>query len=54
MANLGAEALSGRYRQMEDLGREGRIDEARALLASLRLEHDRAMSRVHEILREAA
>jgi len=54
MANLGAEALSGRYRQMENLGREGRIDEARALLASLRLEHDRAMSRVHEILREAA
>jgi two-component system, sensor histidine kinase and response regulator len=53
-ANLGAEALSSCYRQLEHLGREGRIDEARALLANLRREHERAVSRVREILREAA
>ena len=53
-ANLGADALSGCYRQLEHLGREGRIEEAGALLASLRREHERAVSRIHQILQEAA
>jgi two-component system sensor histidine kinase/response regulator len=53
-ANLGAEALSGCYRQLEHLGREGRIEEAGALLANLRREHERAVSRIHQILQEAA
>ena len=53
-ANLGAEALSGCYRQLEQLGREERIDEAVALLANLRKEHERAVLRIHQILQEAA
>jgi HPt (histidine-containing phosphotransfer) domain-containing protein len=54
MANLGAETLSGRYRHLETLGSEARLDEARALLPGLRLEHRRAMSQVREILQRAA
>jgi len=53
-ANLGAEALSGCYRQLEHLGREGRIEEARALLANLRRQHERAVLQIHQILQEAA
>jgi len=53
-ANIGAEPLAARYRQLESLGREDRIDEAQALLALLKSEHERALARVHEILREAA
>jgi signal transduction histidine kinase/CheY-like chemotaxis protein/HPt (histidine-containing phosphotransfer) domain-containing protein len=53
-ANLGADVLSGCYRQLEHLTREGRIDSARALVANLRREHHRAMARVREILQEAA
>jgi len=53
-ANLGAEALSGCYRHLEHLGREGRIEEASAFLANLRREHERAVSRIHQILQEAA
>ena len=53
-ANLGAEPLSTCYRQLEALGREGRIEEAHALLAHLRSEHERALARVREILQEAA
>jgi HPt (histidine-containing phosphotransfer) domain-containing protein len=53
-ANLGAEPLSGCYRQLEHLARDGRIEEAGALLANLRREHERAVSRIHQILQEAA
>jgi two-component system, sensor histidine kinase and response regulator len=49
-ANVGAEILSGFYRQLERLGREDRIDEARALLDEVKREHDRAVSSIHEIL----
>ncbi len=52
--NAGAENLSGLYRQLERLGREDRIDEARSLLALIRREHERAVSRMREILLEAA
>ena len=44
--NAGAENLSGLYRQLERLGREDRIDEARSLLALIRREHERAVSRI--------
>jgi CheY-like chemotaxis protein/HPt (histidine-containing phosphotransfer) domain-containing protein len=54
MANLGADALSECYRQLEGLGREGRIEEARALLPQLGQEQERAISRVRELLQQAA
>jgi HPt (histidine-containing phosphotransfer) domain-containing protein len=53
-ANVGAEALSDFCRQLERLGREQRLDEARALLNEVRREHERALSRIREILQEAA
>jgi two-component system, sensor histidine kinase and response regulator len=53
-ANLGAESLAKCYAKLEALGREGRIDDARALLATLRHEHERAVARVQELLQEAA
>ncbi|MGO8856679.1 MAG: response regulator [Steroidobacteraceae bacterium] len=53
-SNVGAETLSGLYRQLERLGREGRIDAARALLAEVRSEHARAVSRMREILQDVA
>jgi HPt (histidine-containing phosphotransfer) domain-containing protein len=53
-ANLGAETLSGRYAQLEALGREDRSEEARALLAPLRREHERAVARARELLQQAA
>jgi signal transduction histidine kinase/CheY-like chemotaxis protein/HPt (histidine-containing phosphotransfer) domain-containing protein len=53
-ANAGAETLSARYKQLEFLGREGRMDEAREFLAPIREEHDRAVARMREILQEAS
>ncbi len=53
-ANVGAESLSSVYRRLERLGRDGRVDEARALLTQLRREHERAAARMREILQEAA
>ncbi len=51
-ANVGAETLSGLYKQLEKLGREQRIDEARDLLDEVRLEHQRAVSDMQAILLE--
>jgi CheY-like chemotaxis protein/HPt (histidine-containing phosphotransfer) domain-containing protein len=53
-ANVGAETLSNYYRELEKLGREGRIDEARQLVDRVRQEHQRAVARLREILAEAA
>jgi CheY-like chemotaxis protein/HPt (histidine-containing phosphotransfer) domain-containing protein len=53
-SNVGAETLSGFYRQLERLGREGHIDRAHALLAQVRREHERAVSRMREIIEDAA
>jgi HPt (histidine-containing phosphotransfer) domain-containing protein len=53
-ANLGAELLSSRYARLEALGREDRIEEARALLEPLRAEHERALAHARELLQEAA
>jgi two-component system sensor histidine kinase/response regulator len=53
-ANVGAKALSEFYRQLEQLGREGRLAEAGELLIQVRPEHQRAVARMYEILQEAA
>ena len=53
-ANVGAETLSGLYRRLEHFGREGRIDDARALSHQVRCEHERAVSEMREILLQAA
>ena len=51
--NLGADALSRHYRQLERLGREARLDETQALLPRVRSEQARAVARMHEILAQA-
>jgi signal transduction histidine kinase/CheY-like chemotaxis protein/HPt (histidine-containing phosphotransfer) domain-containing protein len=53
-ANVGAKALSEFYRRLEQLGREGRLTDARELLIQVRPEHQRAVARMNEILQEAA
>jgi two-component system, sensor histidine kinase and response regulator len=53
-ANVGAKTLSEFYRQLEQLGREGRLADARELLIQVRPEHQRAVARMYEILQEAA
>ena len=52
-ANVGAETLSGLYKQLEKLGRERRIDEARMMLDTVRQEHQRAVSDMQSLLTEA-
>ena len=49
-ANVGAETLSGLYKQLEKLGREQRIDDARDLLDEVRREHHRAVSDMQALL----
>jgi len=51
-ANLGAETLSGLYRQLEKLGRENRVDEAGELLERTRKEHQRAVAELRGLLAE--
>jgi signal transduction histidine kinase/DNA-binding response OmpR family regulator len=53
-ANVGADRLSVGYRELEKLGREDRIEEARALAHHVDAEHERAVSRLREILEEFA
>jgi two-component system, sensor histidine kinase and response regulator len=53
-ANLGAAALSACYRELEKCGREGRTDDARALLANARHEQARALRGLSELLLETA
>jgi signal transduction histidine kinase/CheY-like chemotaxis protein/HPt (histidine-containing phosphotransfer) domain-containing protein len=53
-ANVGAKTLSEFYRRLEQLGREGRLTDARELLIQVRPEHQRAVARMYEILQEAA
>jgi len=52
-ANVGAELLSGLYKQLELMGRERRIDDARSLLDVVRMEHQRAVSDMQTLLTEA-
>jgi HPt (histidine-containing phosphotransfer) domain-containing protein len=51
-ANVGAHSLSACYRQLEIVGREGRIDEARAMFELVRHEHERAVLEIHDLLLE--
>jgi HPt (histidine-containing phosphotransfer) domain-containing protein len=53
-ANAGAHTLSELYGQLERLGREERIEEARALLPQVRLEHEQALAAMHRILHDGA
>jgi CheY-like chemotaxis protein len=53
-SNVGAKTLSEFYRQLEQLGREGRLADAGELLIQVRPEHQRAVARMYEILQEAA
>jgi len=51
--NVAAETLYGLYRQLESPERENRVDESRTLLDQVRREHDRAVTHLREIPREA-
>ena len=51
-ANVGAQALSACYRELERCGREGRVDAARELIGQLRAEHERAVLQLRAILTE--
>jgi HPt (histidine-containing phosphotransfer) domain-containing protein len=53
-ANVGADGLSKHCRQLERLGREERVDEARALIEPVRAEHSRALARMEQILAQEA
>jgi signal transduction histidine kinase/CheY-like chemotaxis protein/HPt (histidine-containing phosphotransfer) domain-containing protein len=53
-ANVGADGLSKHCRQLERLGREQRVDEARALIEQVRAEHSRALARMEQILAQEA
>jgi signal transduction histidine kinase/DNA-binding response OmpR family regulator/HPt (histidine-containing phosphotransfer) domain-containing protein len=53
-ANLGAETLADCYRELEKCGREGRIDDARALIERTRREQQRALLALRELLLEVA
>jgi len=53
-ANVGAKNLSESYRQLEQLGRAGRLEEASDLLIQVKREHQCAVARLQEILQEAA
>ena len=53
-ANVGAESLSGLYRELERLGRENRIDEARMLINEVRRAHLHAVSDMQAMLMEDA
>lgn len=53
-ANVGAETLSGLYRELERLGRENRIDEARMLINEVRRAHQHAVSDMQALLMENA
>ena len=53
-SNVGAKNLSESYRQLEQLGRAGRFEEASNLLSRVKRDHQCAVARLHEILQEAA
>jgi signal transduction histidine kinase/CheY-like chemotaxis protein len=53
-ANVGAQALSRIYGELEILGRTGRIAEARQRLPELTVEHERAVTVMRQICQESA
>jgi len=53
-ANVGAETLSGLFKQLEGLGREAKLDEASAVFDGARREYDQAVNEIHTLLAEGA
>jgi len=53
-ANLGAEALATCYRELETCGRQGRIEDARALLGPTGQQQQRTLLALRELLTETA
>ena len=53
-ANVGAQIASGCYRELEKMGREGRIGAAHGLFDKTLREHERAVAQLREILLEVA
>ena len=53
-ANVGAQTLSACYRELEKLGREAKMEDARALLPHTQREHQRAVARLNELLMDFA
>ena len=51
-ANVGAQVLSVAYRELEQCARLERIEDAPALFEHIRTEHERAVSRINELLLE--
>ena len=49
-ANLGAQALAACYRELEQCGRQGRLDDARPWLDAARFEQQRALAELRELL----
>lgn len=53
-ANVGAQIASSCYRELEKMGREGRIGAAHGLFDKTLREHERAVAQLREILLEVA
>jgi len=53
-ANVGAATLSGLFRQLEELGKNARLDEARPVYASMWQEYCRATNALQALLEEGA
>jgi signal transduction histidine kinase/DNA-binding NarL/FixJ family response regulator len=51
-SNVGAEILSGYYRELETCGREGHLGQARTLFAQVQHEHARAIIQLRQIVKE--
>ena len=49
-ANVGADTLAKSFRRLEQLGREERLDEARSLLESIKLEYQQAVACMNDLL----
>ena len=50
--NVGAKRLSALLKAFETMGKDGRIDDARAQLDELRAEHTRVREDIHTLLEE--
>lgn len=51
-ANVGAQQLSGAYRELESLGREDKLEQARALLPQVWREHQRVVAEIDHLMME--
>jgi two-component system sensor histidine kinase/response regulator len=53
-ANVGAETLSGLFRQLEELGRAGKLDEASVVFGAARREYGQAVNEINSLLEDCA